>query len=145
MKSKLVHALSFILSGCCIGTLFLWWLGQTFSVGLDCHLTDKIFSEIDCGAGRMEFSVTRSYGEPFGVCCTGDFVNTPKCIDFAVTTGFYSNVIVGHHQIFEAFNFDHEPATVAVNNWYASIDIPYWFLVLLFAILPAWRMFSHKT
>ena len=127
------------LAGCGIILLF-WLIGLVFDIGMDLHLFGKLYCEIDCGAGRMEFSMTRSYGDPFIVRCGGDYKSgSTKGNDFDPKTTLYLEPVSGHAPIFGTLAFKHEKVFLSMDdfdNWYAYIDVPYWLLFLFFAIFP---------
>lgn len=125
-------------------TLYFWQAGQFFGVGLDCHFIGKTYGELDFGDGRVEFSVTRCDGQPRLIQVDG-ITGMPQ-------TTFYSRKVQERSRFFEHFSFKHEYEILSglssesepPKTWYASIDIPYWFLALIFGVLPLCRIISHK-
>jgi hypothetical protein len=124
----------------CLGTILFWRFSQWGAIGADCQLFDNAFSEIDCGVGRVEFSLTHCHDASVIVQCSGyvNGVTPPRGGDYSPSTGFYFRPIVGDARILEmfAFRLQELPNQVGqghVEYWYA--DIPYWFLVLCFGAL----------
>ena len=76
------------------------------------------------------------------------------CYDYSPRTEAYSYQVSKHTRIFEAFGFSHQYSELMglhpMNEppddrvWYTSIDIPYWFLALVFTAAPVLRVISRK-
>jgi hypothetical protein len=135
-------------------TLFLWWSGQFLGVGFNYEFVHKIYCELDCAAGRIEFSVTRPNGMPCLIERRKGIDGDETWSSGAPRTEAYSYLASKTPRIFEAFGFSHqyselgglhsidEPPDSKV--WYTRIDVPYWFLALLFAVAPILRMINRK-
>ena len=135
-------------------TLFLWWSGQFLGVGFNYEYVHKIYCELDCSAGRIGFSVTRPNGEPCIIERHKGIDGNEMCYDYSPRTEAYSYQVSKHTRIFEAFGFSHQYSELMglhpMNEppddrvWYTSIDIPYWFLALVFTAAPVLRVISRK-
>ena len=124
----------------CIATVFFWWYCRMLNLGVDFPFIGKMYCEIDSFGGRLEFIATRYYGAPRIIKRDYWPHGSPRCCDHLPCLQFYERGAFSDEdlRLFERFDFEQGEESNPDGYWYASIDIPYWFLTSLFAILPGW-------